>query len=73
MSHKTIVVLHLKNRVAWDKAGVMGMGKSRKVQKILEECETESLRWDEVERKMPRLWPTGQLRAGWGRDSVGRA
>lgn len=46
----TIVVLHLKNRVTWDKARVLGMGKSRNVQKILEECEIESLRWDEVER-----------------------
>ena len=70
----TPVVLYLRDRVTWDKARVMGMEKSRKMQKkILEECEIESLSWEGVGRKMPRLWPTGQLRAGWGRNWGGRA
>ena len=29
----TLVVLHLRDRVSWDKARVMGMEKSRKMQK----------------------------------------
>ena len=55
----TTVVIYLRNHGAWNRVGVMGMEKSRKVQKILEESKIERLGWEGVGRKIPRLWPTG--------------
>lgn len=53
-----IVVVPLRNNIAWNRVGITEMEKSRKMQKILEESKIERLRYEGVETRIPRLWLT---------------